>query len=222
MGDAIGGSLSYAFGVALSPIAVAGVLLMLLSRKATTNAPLFLLGWMLAVAVVGVVVLIVPGLEMSQGDASVASGVVRGVIGLVFIYLGVRGFRGRPRADETPPTPGWMQRIDELGGPASLGLGLLLAGLNPKNLLLVIGGAVTISSSPATDAEGFIALGVFVVVASLSILVPVAYYLVVGERAARTMRQTRDWLIRNNAAIMSVVLMLLAVSLIGDAIEILF
>ena len=46
MGDAIGGFLPYAVGVAISPVPIAGVLLMLVSKRARTNGPMFLLGWL--------------------------------------------------------------------------------------------------------------------------------------------------------------------------------
>jgi hypothetical protein len=45
MGDAIGGLLPYTVGVAVSPIPIAGVLLILVTNRARTNGPMFLLGW---------------------------------------------------------------------------------------------------------------------------------------------------------------------------------
>src|ERR1044072_6700521 len=51
MGQAIGGSLPLALGVALSPVAIIAVVLMLTSRRAKVNGPVFVLGWLIGLAV---------------------------------------------------------------------------------------------------------------------------------------------------------------------------
>jgi len=222
MGDVIGEFLPYAVGVAVSPVPIAAVLLMLVTKKARTNAPLFLVGWLLGLSVVGVVVLLVPGLEASQGEPSTTTGVIKGVLGLLLVFVGVKAWRSRPREDEIAEAPAWMDKIDGFGGGASLGMGFLLSAVNPKNLLLTVGGAATISASALTTSEQYIALAVFVFVASLTILIPVVLYLILGEKAEKAMTSTRDWLIQNNQTVMSVLLLVISAVLIGDAIEILF
>ena len=47
MGQAIGGSLALAVGIALSPIPIIAVVLMLTSQRARVNGPLFVLGWLI-------------------------------------------------------------------------------------------------------------------------------------------------------------------------------
>ena len=54
MREAIGDVLPLGVGVALSPIPIIAVTLMLVSRRARANGPLFVLGWLLGLAVVGV------------------------------------------------------------------------------------------------------------------------------------------------------------------------
>ena len=53
MGQAIGGSLPLAIGVALSPVAIIAVVLMLTTDRARVNGPAFVLGWLIGLAVVG-------------------------------------------------------------------------------------------------------------------------------------------------------------------------
>jgi len=53
MGKAIGGSLPLAVGIALSPIPIIAVVLMLTSRRARVNGPVFVLGWLAGLAIVG-------------------------------------------------------------------------------------------------------------------------------------------------------------------------
>lgn len=222
MGDVIGGFLPFAVGVAISPIPIAGVLLMLVSKRARTNGPMFLLGWLVGLAVVGVVVLLIPGLEAGGGEPSTATGIVKGVLGILLLLLGIRAWRSHPTAGQEAKTPGWMARIDGMSGLAALGLGFLLSALNPKNLLLAVGGAATITASGLTTSQQYIALAVFVAIASLTILVPVVAYLIMGERGERVMTSAKDWLIQNNQTVMAVLLIVISFAMIGDAIGILF
>lgn len=221
MGDAIGGFLPYAVGVAVSPFPIAGVLLMLVSKRARTNGPMFLLGWLLGLAVVGVVVLLIPGLETGGGEPSTTTGIVKGGLGLLLAFIGIRAWRNDSSAGEEVKAPRWMAKIDEMNGFAALGMGFLLSALNPKNLLLTVGGAATVTSSGLSTSQEYIALAVFVAIASLTILIPVIGYLVMGQRGERVMMSAKDWLIRNNQTVMGVLLLVISVAMTGDAIEIL-
>jgi len=72
MGEAIGQSLSLAVGVALSPVPIIAVILMLVTRRARTNGPLFVIGWLIGLGLtldvrpplVLIVVTIVAGLAL--------------------------------------------------------------------------------------------------------------------------------------------------------------
>jgi hypothetical protein len=55
MGQGISEVLTFAIGVAISPVPIIAVILMLFSRRAKVNGPMFLLGWMLALTIVSVV-----------------------------------------------------------------------------------------------------------------------------------------------------------------------
>ncbi len=53
MGQAIGGSLPLAIGIAVSPIPIIAVVLMLTTPVARVNGPAFVLGWLLGLGVIG-------------------------------------------------------------------------------------------------------------------------------------------------------------------------
>ena len=79
--------------------------------------------------------------------------------------------------------PRWMAGIDAFTPGKALGLGLLLAGVNPKNLLLAAGAGSALAVTGPSAAEAVVALIVFVVVGSLTIAGPVVFYLAGGDRA---------------------------------------
>ena len=75
MGKGISEVLTFAIGVAISPVPIIAVILMLFSRRANINGPIFLLGWVLALGIVSTVVYLVadqsnPTTSTSASDPS--------------------------------------------------------------------------------------------------------------------------------------------------------
>ena len=221
MGDVIGEVLSFAVGVAVSPVPIAAVIVMLFTPKAKTNAPTFLVAWLLGIVVVGVIVLLIPGLEASDGEPSTLSGVVKGILGVMLLLVGWGLWRKRPWPGNVAEPPKWMDSIDTFGIGKSFGMGFLLSALNPKNLLLVAAAAATISAAGLSAGEQIAALLVFTMIAASTVAVPVIGYLIAGERADETFANAKDWLIQNNSVVMAVLLLVFGVSLIGDSVQIL-
>ena len=84
--EAIGGSLPLSVGVALSLLPVAAVIMILMTAQARTNAPAFLLGWVLGILTVGFVVFLVPGIETARGEPTTLSGLLRIILGITPLY----------------------------------------------------------------------------------------------------------------------------------------
>ena len=93
-----------------------------------------------------------------------------------------------------------------------------LKGLNPKNLALTIAAATAIAETGISSGQEAGALAVFVVLGSVGILTPVAVYFLLGERAKGILEGLKAWMAAHNAAIMTVLLLVLGAKLIGDAI----
>lgn len=220
MGNTIGDILPLAIGVAVSPVPIIAVILMLLSRKAGSNSLAFLSGWVLGMAAVGAVVLLLGNtadLATSSGPARGAA-VIRLVLGLLLLFGAYRQWRKRPVEGEEPGMPKWMEGIDAFTAAKSFALAALLSGVNPKNLALTLAAALDISQAGLRGAQPWIALLVFVVIASLSVAVPVLAYRLAGGRAERALQSWKSWLTANNAAVMSVLFLVFGFVLIGKGI----
>jgi threonine/homoserine/homoserine lactone efflux protein len=221
MGEAIGAVLAPAVGVALSPFPIIGVILILFSPKARTLGPLFALGWVLAMAVVIALVLIFAdpaSLEDDASDPSTASAIIHLVLGLLLLFLAFKQWRGRPEEGETPEIPKWMQSIDNVSPPVAFGLGALLSGLNPKNLILTLGAATSIAQANLATGESIVVALIFIIIASISVGGAVIWYLVAGERAAAALTEVKDWMTVHNSVVMAVILLILGVSFVGKGI----
>ena len=222
MGNVIGETLSFAVGVAVSPVPIAAVIVMLFTPRAKTNGPSFMVGWIVGLLLVGSVILLIPGVEFGTGEPTTTTGVIKGLLGLLLLVVAWGAWRRRPGPDETAEAPGWMDAIDTFGMGKSFGMGFLLSAVNPKNLLLVVAAAVTIGAGGLSTGQEFGALAVFTVIAASTVAIPVIGYRIVGERADASFAKAKDWLIQNNSVVMAVLLLVFGISLIGDAIEILF
>ncbi|MGH3195294.1 MAG: GAP family protein [Streptosporangiaceae bacterium] len=221
MGQAIGGSLPLAIGVALSPVAIIAVVLMLTTEKARLNGPAFVLGWLIGLAAVGGIVLAIagPGDASSSGAPATWVSWLKIVLGVLLLLVALRQFRSRPRGEEQATLPKWMGAVDKFKPGTALGAGALLTALNPKNLLLTVGGAATIAQTGISGAQQAIAYAVFAVLGTIGVAIPVGIYFVMGKRSADLLGKLKDWMGQHNAVIMTVLCLIIGVKLIGDAIS---
>jgi hypothetical protein len=223
VGSVIGDILPLAIGVAISPVPIIAVILMLFSARARTNGPAFLAGWVVGLAVVGAIVLALSdsGDLSDQGGPSTAAGVVQLILGVLLLLVSLRQWRSRPRHGDEPEMPKWLAGVDGMTPGKAAGAGLLLSGVNPKNLLLSIAAAVAIGQAGLGTGQQIGALVVFVLVGSVTVALPVVYSLLGGRSAAGHLEEAKGWLAANNATVMLILLLVFGVVLIGKALGIL-
>ena len=175
MGKGISEVLTYAVGVAISPVPIIAVTLMLFSQRSRTNGLMFLFGWVVALAVVSGVAYLAADQANASTDSMTSDTVAWGkiVLGVLFLLLAVRNWRSRPALGSEPGMPKWMAGIDTLKPAKALGLGLLLAGVNPKNLMLTAAAGAGLAALGLSSANAIGSLIVFVIIASLTIAGPV-------------------------------------------------
>jgi hypothetical protein len=218
MGEAIGQSLPLAVGVALSPLPIIAVVLMLTSPRARANGPAFVFGWLIGLGVVGALVLALagPGGASEQGQPAAWVSWLKVVLGLGLLLLSARQFRGRPHEGEEATLPRSMGAIDRFTPGKALGGGAVLAGANPKNLLLAVGAATAIAQTGIGGGQQAIAYAVFAVVGTVGVGAPVLLYFAMGKRSAQLLGRLKDWMGHNNAVIMAVLCLVIAMKLLGD------
>jgi threonine/homoserine/homoserine lactone efflux protein len=224
MGAAIGEILPLAVGVAISPIPIIAVVLMLSTPKGKGNGLSFLLGWLIGLGLVGVIVLLVadPAGASEDGGPAMWVGWLLLVLGVLAVLIGIRSWRGRPRGDEEPPLPKWMSAIDQFTPGRSLGLGFLLAALNPKNLTLTLAAAASIAAGGLSSTDSYIVLAVFVLIGTVGLAIPIGIYFLGGEKATETLAEIRHWLAINNATIMAVLMVVIGAKLVGSGMQVVF
>ena len=129
VGDAIGQVLSFAVGVAFSPVPIIAVVLMLGTPRARANGPAFVVGWVVGLSVVGTIVLLAAsGRRRQRRRRARDLGRRRQARARRAARAPRRPqWRGRPRGSDEAALPKWMQTIDTFTPGRALGMGVLLS-----------------------------------------------------------------------------------------------
>ena len=220
MGQAIGEILPLAIGVAISPVPIIAIILMLGTPNARSTGLAFTLGWLGGLTIAGALMLAIASgnTDSSSGEPATWVSVLKLGLGILFLLLAGKQWRGRPQPGQDPALPKWMRTIDTFTPGKSLGIGVLLSGVNPKNLALTIAAATVIAQAGVSHGQEVAALAVFILIGSLTILAPLGLYLALGAQAKQILEGMKAWMSVHNAAIMTVLLLVLGAKLIGDAI----
>ena len=115
--------------------------------------------------------------------------------------------------------PAWMEKIDAMKPAAALALALALSVVNPKNLLLVAGGAVAIAQADLSSGETAVAILTFTGIGALGVAVPTLGYLLKGEDIQPALDRSKAWLAANNTAVMAVLLLVIGATLLGKGLS---
>lgn len=224
MGVSIGETLPMAVAVACSPIQIIAILILLSSRRARSSAPAFVLGWVVGLAVLGGITLLLvdPARVDSRNAPSAVGAALQLALGVLLVLMAFRQWTGRPKGDASPKTPRWMAGMEDASPAKSAAIGAGLAAVNPKIALFTISAAITIAQTGVSVSDAVAALAVYIAIASITVLVPMVWYLLAPGGASRALGSLHSWLVTNSSVVIAVVLLLIGANLIGKGISGLF
>ena len=215
--DAIGDFLPAAVGVALSPFPIIAIVLVLNSSRASANGIAFAFGWVAGLsAATAIVVLLTDGTDDPTSETSTVVAWTKVAIGIALLWLAGKKWRTRPLEGDVPTMPRWMASLDSIHPPRALLLGAVLAGANPKNLAFTFAAASSIAAFGLTGADAAITGGVYVAVASSTVLSALLAHLVAGARSEAPLETVKGFMLANNQVIIMVILLVLGATVLGD------
>ncbi|MFN8017240.1 MAG: GAP family protein [Acidimicrobiales bacterium] len=213
--ETLGQVLPFALVVALSPIPIVAIVLVLGTPRARVNGPLFAIGWVVGLAAMMAIVLAgLSGVDHPGEGPNAAK--VRLALGIVCLVAAGRNWRKRPAPGEEAPIPPWMRHLDELTARKAVGMGVLLGGINPKNLGMVAAASSAISSAGLGTAEVVADAAAFVVVGSLTVAGIVLVHAIFQESSDRALAKLKAFMLANNPVIMTVLFLVFAVVLLAE------
>lgn len=235
MFDAVWQLLPVVLGVMASPLAVLGLIGILLSRHARSNGVAYLVGWVASTAVlltVSILIIAASGGAATYGEARWVA-VVHLLVGVVCIagamwtYRRARRVLARMAAARTPDElaaaapqlPGLVRSVARYtpGRSFILGMGIFL---NPMNVSLVAAAGLAITHGAfAPVTRTLLSIG-FVCAAALPVAIPVLIVLVRRERAEPMLRGLRRWMLKHNGYLSAGILLLVGVLQLIKALQV--
>lgn len=222
MWSAIGDTLPLAVGLALSPVALATAVMLLLGSRGRLKTALFGLGWFVVLLVITAIAAAIVDVADDDAPEATTDGVdiLLLVIAVLFAVLAMVAWRKRPKeGDEEKPSI--LDRLDGLSVWGALAMGFAQGVIVIKNIPLAVAAGARLGEADLDTAQLVVGLLVFALVAASGVIVPLVLAVLGGERAAPTLARFRDWLSHNMTTISIVVLVVLSAYFFGQGIGIL-
>jgi hypothetical protein len=203
-----------AFGVALSPLPILGMLLVLGGRRPVVQGAAFWVAWTIGVAAPTIAFVVVAERADAIDDEHAGIALAEIAIGVVFLAVAARLASGS-RGERSDAPPRWLDVLDRSGPLRAAALALILSSGNPKNLALMLAAAVAIVQ------DGRLALGAtgFVLLAVSTVSLLLAGYTAFPGRSRPALGRLRDAVARNDRRIAMLVGLVVGAFFLADGIR---
>ena len=203
--------------IALSPLSVIPAVLVLQAPRPKPTSLAFLGGWLLGLAALTAIFVASSDAlgDLHKSPPTWASW-LRVVLGLALIGYGIYEWLTRRRHTESPK---WMRPFVTLT-PARAGLtGLVLVIVRLEVLTMCALAGLAIGGSGLGMAANWITGTVFVAVAASTVAIPVLAYAGAGDRLNEPMARLKDWMERNNAALLAAILLVIGLMVLHNGVK---
>jgi hypothetical protein len=203
--------------VAISPLSIIPAVLVLQTPRPRPTGLAFLGGWLLGLAALtAVFVVSSDALGALRNSPPAWVSWLRIVLGLALIGYGIYEWLTRRRHTESPK---WMRTFATLT-PARAGLtGLVLVIVRLEVLTMCALAGLAIGGSGLGMAANWITATIFVVVAASTVAIPVLAYAGAGDRLNEPMARLKDWMERNNAALLAAILLVIGLMVLHNGVK---
>jgi Sap, sulfolipid-1-addressing protein len=216
-GSVLGTLVPLGLVIALSPITVIPAVLVLQAPRPRPSGLAFLAGWLLGLAALTAISVAASGLlgGLHKSPPTWASW-LRVVLGSALIVFGVYRWLTRRSHSESPA---WMRSFATIT-PARAGItGAVLVVIRPDVLLICVPAGLAIGAGGLGVAGDWIAAGFFVAIAASSVAIPILAYAAAGHRLDAAMGRLKDWMDKNNAALMAGILIVIGLMVLYNGIH---
>jgi hypothetical protein len=190
--------------IALSPITVIPAVLVLQAPRPRPTGLAFLGGWVLGLAALTALAVGASGLlgGLDKAPPRWASW-LRVVLGSGLILYGIYQWLTRHRHTESPA---WMRSFATITPVRAALTAVALVVIRPDVLLICVPAGLAIGGGGLGVTGDWIAAAIFVAIAASSVAIPILAYAAAGHRLDDTLARVKDWMDKNNAALMAAIL----------------
>ena len=198
-----------AVGVAINPPAIIASIVLVSSSRSKAMA--FAGGWLVGLLMIGSAIMLVGDVSELVNVPSSLMLAVKLAVGTALVMLALAQWRKHSASSGTAEPPRWMRSLTDLSAPRAFWVATAYASLNPKTLVFVVAGVLTILETSLRVPAEWIALVLFVLLASLSVTTPVVLAVLAPRRSAGSLASARRWLGDNGSLVTAAVLAILGV-----------
>lgn len=193
--------------VSISPLSVIPAVLVLQTPRPRPTGLAFLGGWLLGlVALTAVFVESSDALSGLHNKPAAWASWTRVVLGLALIAFGI--YRWLTRVGHTE-SPKWMRSFETMTPARAVAIGLALTVVRVEVLTMCALAGLAIGGGNLGRVGEVVTGVIFVAVAASTVAIPVLAYVAAGNRLDSAMARLKEWMERNNAAMMAGVLVLI-------------
>lgn len=196
-----------------SPVSVVTVIVLLTMPSGRRRGIAFVIGWLLAIAVIAVVVVgLAHGEDFGSRTTtpSRAASVAEIAVGVLAVLAALRALRGRGQRESSGDAPKWLDRLDRTHWVVATVVGAFMLTYS-----LTLAAAVEVLKANVSTTDDILAFVVFAVASMVTILAPVVIVIVAPDRATRVLATWRGWLLGNSALIGLIALVVIGAALIA-------
>ncbi len=193
--------------VALSPLSIIPAVLVLHTPRPRPTSLAFLLGWLAGLAALTAVFLELSDLVAGLGKEPPRwASWVRIVVGAALIVFGLYRWLKR---NQSAHTPKWMQRLGTLTPVTAFAASAALTVANPKVLFICAAAGFAIGTEGLDSHRVWLGVLWYVAVAGSTVAIPILAYAVSGDRLDDALQRLKDWMERQHAVLVAVILVVI-------------
>lgn len=200
-----------------SPVSVVTVIVLLSMPSGRRRAIAFVVGWLLAILVIGAVTLFVfHGQDFSSHKTTPSrlASAIEIVVGCIVLLASARAFRRRTDHASDAEPPKWLDRLDRTNWLLAVVLGAFMLTYS-----LTIAAALEILKASVSTADAALAVVIFALASIASIVAPIVLVLLAPTRSTEMLTAWRRWLLGNSRTIGLIALMVIGAVLIARGIH---
>jgi threonine/homoserine/homoserine lactone efflux protein len=203
--------------VALSPLSIIPAVLVLDTPRPRPTGLAFLAGWLFGLTALTTVFLEVSSLAggLREKPPSWASW-LRIVVGAALIVFGLYRWFTRNRSAHTPA---WMNSMKKFTPARALLAAAALTVINPKVLFICAAAGLAIGTAGLREPGRWGAVVWFVLVAGSTVMLPILAYAIAGSRLDERLARLKDWMERQHATLIAVILFLVGLMVLYKGIH---
>ncbi len=217
LGSVLTGLIPLALVTAVSPLSIIPAVLVLDTPRPRPTSLAFLGGWVLGLT--ALTVLFVAGSGALGGlhkSPPTWASWLRVVLGSALIAFGIYRWFTRDGSTESPR---WMRSFSSLTPARAAITGAVLTVVRLEVLIVCLAAGVAIGTAGLRVAGEWICAAIFVAVSASTVAIPILAFAGAGHRLDDALVRLKDWMQKNNAALLAAVLIVIGLMVLYNGID---